>query len=57
MKNKDRWILREFKIDGGRFVPTTVKSNPGNKLFMLDDSRSKVELADYLVRKDSAEQS
>ena len=51
MKNKDHWILREFKIDGGRFVPTTVKSNPGNKLFKLNDSRSKA-LADYLVRKE-----
>lgn len=49
MKNKDHWILREFKIDGGRFVPTTVKSNPGNPLFALNDSRS-TALADYLVR-------
>lgn len=50
MKNKHHWILREFKIDGGRFVPTTVKSNPANQLFAYD-SRSN-GLADYLVRKE-----
>jgi hypothetical protein len=52
MKNKDHWILREFKIEGGRFVPTTVKINPGNPLFALTgDPRAEV-LADYLVRKE-----
>jgi hypothetical protein len=49
MKNQNRWILREFKIDGGRFVPTTAKSNPGNPLFALGDPRSEA-LANYLVR-------
>ena len=50
--SKTRWTLREFKTYGGSIVPTTVKSNPGNELFMSDDPR-KVELGAYLVRKDT----
>lgn len=45
------WTLREFKTLGGRIVPTSVKSNPGNSLF--SDDRRKIELANYLVRKDT----
>ena len=49
---ENAWTLREFKTYGGSIVPTTVKSNPGNELFMSDDPR-KVELGAYLVRKDT----
>ena len=52
MNNQGRWLLREFKIDGGRFVPTTVKSNPGNLLFALKEDPRSEELAKYLVRKE-----
>ena len=45
------WTLREFKTYGGSIVPSSVKSNPGNALF-LEDPR-KIELADYLIRKDA----
>ena len=52
MNNQGAGLLREFKIDGGRFVPTTVKSNPGNLLFALKGDRRNEELAEYLVRKE-----
>ena len=52
MNNKNHWILREFKIDGGRFVPTTVKSSPGNPLFALNGDPRSEALADYLVKKE-----
>jgi len=45
------WTLREFKTDGGRIVPTTVKSNPGNSLFWYNPDKE--EFADYLVRDDT----
>jgi hypothetical protein len=51
------WTLREFKTYGGRIVPVTVKSNPGNSLFWKDPQLGKdpreIEFADYLVRKDT----
>lgn len=43
------WTLREFKTYGGRIIPVTVKSNPGNALLRQDPRN--IELADYLVRK------
>src|SRR5262249_54688282 len=52
MNNKGRWLLREFKIDGGRFVPTTVKSTPGNILFALKGGQRSEKLAEYLGRKE-----
>ena len=54
---EDNWTLREFKTYGGRIVPVTVKSNPGNSLFWKDPRLGKdpreIEFADYLVRKDT----
>jgi hypothetical protein len=54
---ENAWTLREFKTYGGSIVPATVKSNPGNDLFMSEDPQEedprKVELAAYLVRKDT----
>lgn len=50
------WTLREFKTYGGRIVPVTVKSNPGNSLFWKDPREKdprEIEFADYLVRKDT----
>ena len=45
------WTLREFIVEGDRIVPTTVKSNPGNRLFRSSDRRS-VDFANYLVTND-----
>ena len=52
---ESRWTLREFKTYGGSIVPATVKSNPGNDLFssFASEDPRKVELEDYLVRKDT----
>ena len=49
------WTLREFKTYGGRIVPATVKSNPGNDLFspFASEDPRKQELEDYLVTEDA----
>ena len=43
------WTLREFKVEGARIVPTTVKSNPGNLLFESSHLHSD-DFANYLVK-------
>jgi hypothetical protein len=49
------WTLREFKTQGDRIVPATVKSNPGNDLLSSfgSDDRRKRELEDYLATEDA----